>query len=67
MCACVRGMCTADVFFVNLPLSSQPTSSMRSVQALRHTTGMMRMYWAMIGGSKMLVLVPSLSMFPTKT
>ncbi|KAF3832889.1 hypothetical protein F7725_026554 [Dissostichus mawsoni] len=34
-----------------------PTSSMRSVQALRHTTGMMRMYWATIGGSKRLVPV----------
>lgn len=55
------------VFPELLPLSSQPTSSMRSVQARRQTTGMMRIYWATIGGSKRLVLVLSLSMLPTKT
>lgn len=40
---------------------------MRSVHALRHTTGMIRMYWATMDGSKRLVLVPSLSVFPAKT
>lgn len=50
-----------------LPWSSQPSSSMRSVQALRQTTGMMRMYWATIGTSKRFVFVRSLSMLPTKT
>lgn len=48
-------------------MSSHPTSSMRSVQALRQTTGMMRMYWAMIGGSNRFVFVLSLSVLPTKT
>lgn len=50
-----------------LPFSSQPTSSMRSVHAFRHTRGMTRMNWAMSGGSNRLVLVPSLSTFPTNT
>lgn len=50
-----------------LPLSSQPTSSRRRVHALRHTTGMMRMYRVTIGGSNRFVLVPSLSLFPINT
>lgn len=57
------GMC---IFKIYLPLRSQPTSSMRSVQARRQTTGRMRMYWATIDGSKRLVLVLSLSVLPTK-
>lgn len=57
----------AACFSVCLPLSSQPTSSMRSVQALRQTTGMIRMYWATMGGSKRFVFVLSLSVLPMKT
>lgn len=40
---------------------------MRSVHALRQTTGMIRMYWATIEGSKRFVFVLSLSVLPTKT
>lgn len=55
------------ILLVYLPLSSHPTSSIRSVQALRQITGMMRMNWAMMGGSNRLVFVLSLSVFARKT
>lgn len=55
------------ILLVYLPLSSHPTSSIRSVHALRQITGMMRMNWAMMGGSNRLVFVLSLSVFPWKT
>lgn len=64
---CLLNLMCAACFFVCLPLSSQPTSSMRSVQALRQTTGMIRMYWATMGGSKRFVFVLSLSVLPMKT
>lgn len=58
---------TLNILLVYLPLSSHPTSSIRSVHALRQITGMMRMNWAMMGGSNRLVFVLSLSVFPRKT